>query len=397
MGYREGARPTRLRHAAEAMPEQAADDAVCVRFTELRFEGDRTIAGTAIEYGDVAKVYGSKERFETGAFAGVDSEDIILNMQHERAMPLARTIGGGMTVNESAQGVSLRAEIPSTQSGNDCLELVRTKVLRGLSIEYIPIDHRWEGDTFIVSKARLRGVAVVDRPAYKKSRIHPRYQQEAHRMSGDNPNQDGLDAKISASVESAVTKVLGERSDKTKFDPTEFAKSVSEGIGKSIGEQVRAEIAAADSKRAEAEADRAKMEKEKMEKEKMDKDKEKKMMEDAERRAELIVQCRPLLADDFVTKDRSAKDILVAAVGDEVKDADKRSEDYLEAKVEGILERRGDATRQAKGTGAGQAAGAGGKPPSGTPEGDGPAGGVNIIRLSERAMRDRHLRMQASL
>ena len=47
-----------------------------------------------------------------------------------------------------------------------------------------------------------------------------------------------------------------------------------------------------------------------------------------------------LLPQDFDPKGKTVKEILVAAAGDEVKEAADRSEDYLEAKVEGIIERR---------------------------------------------------------
>ena len=59
-------------------------------------------------------------------------------------------------------------------------------------------------------------------------------------------------------------------------------------------------------------------------------------------RAELLTMVRgaELLPKDFETRGKSDKDILVAAVGDEVKDVANRSEDYLRAKVESIIERR---------------------------------------------------------
>ena len=50
--------------------------------------------------------------------------------------------------------------------------------------------------------------------------------------------------------------------------------------------------------------------------------------------------CRDLLPKDFDRKGKTTKDILVAAAGDEIPDAAERSEDYLQAKIETILERR---------------------------------------------------------
>ena len=69
---------------------------------------------------------------------------------------------------------------------------------------------------------------------------------------------------------------------------------------------------------------------------------------DAEKRAELIASVRSaeLLPKDFDPKGKTVKEILVAAAGDEVKEAAGRSEDYLEAKVEGIIERRAAASQR---------------------------------------------------
>ena len=62
--------------------------------------------------------------------------------------------------------------------------------------------------------------------------------------------------------------------------------------------------------------------------------------ESAERRADLLTMVSDLLPKDFDRKGKSTKEILVAAAGDEIPDAAERSEDYLQAKIETILERR---------------------------------------------------------
>ena len=54
------------------------------RFCELRREG-RVLEGTAISYGDVARVGARAERFLPGAFGGdVGGLDVLLNVQHDR-------------------------------------------------------------------------------------------------------------------------------------------------------------------------------------------------------------------------------------------------------------------------------------------------------------------------
>ena len=98
-----------------------------------------------------------------------------------------------------------------------------------------------------------------------------------------------------------------------------------------------------------------------------DKDRKSKRMSDdemtekaaalADERADLLHLVRDLLPSEFTARGKTNVEILVAAVGDEVKDADKRSSDYLLAKVESIVERRASASQGRENRG-----GEGGKP-----------------------------------
>ena len=143
------------------------------RFTELRQEG-RVLVGTAIKYGDIATLPWGQERIEPGAFGSVLHTDAILNSQHDRSTPLARTGGGGLTLSDSPSALIIRAELPDTQPANDVLELVRKKVLRGISIEFKATAERQENDLRIIEKAELVGVAVVDSGAYPNSTVEAR-------------------------------------------------------------------------------------------------------------------------------------------------------------------------------------------------------------------------------
>ena len=133
---------------------------------EFREDGAGEIAGTAVRYGDEARILNFRERFDPGAFGEIG--DVILNLHHDRSRPLART-GGGLAFDDSAESLSLRAELPETGDGRDARELLRRGVLRGLSIEFEPVEEDWSGDLRTIRKARLHGVALVDRPAYPES------------------------------------------------------------------------------------------------------------------------------------------------------------------------------------------------------------------------------------
>ncbi len=79
--------------------------------------------------------------------------------------------------------------------------------------------------------------------------------------------------------------------------------------------------------------------------------------EDVEKRAAarvaLLRQVDGLLPDGFDTAGKSDKEILVAAVGDEVENAADRSEDYLLGRIEEIAQRRAAASQGTPGIGTG--------------------------------------------
>ena len=146
-------------------------------FVEIRaVDADtREIQGTALTYGETAKLPFGNERFEAGAFGNLSRADVVLNLQHDRGRPLARTGGGGLSFSDDKDALTLRAKLPKTRDGDDALELVRSKILRGFSVEFWPKKERFEGTMDdpkrIVVEAELRGVALVDKPAYRGSKV----------------------------------------------------------------------------------------------------------------------------------------------------------------------------------------------------------------------------------
>ena len=146
------------------------------RYCELRLAEDgRAISGVAVRYGDEAKLpWGVRERIVPGAFGHVGKADVILNLQHDRARPLARTRGGGLTLRDTSSALSVEAEMPETRDANDALALVKAGVLRGLSIEFAVRREGLDSGVRVIERARLVGVAVVDTPAYPDSEIAAR-------------------------------------------------------------------------------------------------------------------------------------------------------------------------------------------------------------------------------
>lgn len=143
------------------------------RYFELRQDGGRRLVGTAIVYGETAKIGGVfPERFEAGAFAPLG--DVMLNEMHQRAAPLARTGGGGLELVDSREALRFVADLPETRGADDVLALVRAGVYRGASIEFKPLSQRMDSGVRVVTRARLGGVSIVDRPAYAQSEIEAR-------------------------------------------------------------------------------------------------------------------------------------------------------------------------------------------------------------------------------
>ena len=143
------------------------------RFAAVELRADsRELNGVVMPYGSTATLPWGRELFEPGAFGTLD--DVILNVQHDRARPLARTGGGGLTLTDSPEALTMRAMLPETRDGNDALVNVRGRILRGLSVEMEVSGERMEGDLRIVSRATLYGIGLVDRPAYSAAEVAAR-------------------------------------------------------------------------------------------------------------------------------------------------------------------------------------------------------------------------------
>ena len=134
--------------------------------TELRVSG-RTISGTVVKFGDVADMGAFRETFEPGS---IEHADATLNIMHRQDRLVGRTAGGGVVLRDTGEALTMSATMPTTRDGDDALELVRSGVLRGLSVEFRAVKDRFVGDLRRISRAVLGGIGLVDRPAYAGSR-----------------------------------------------------------------------------------------------------------------------------------------------------------------------------------------------------------------------------------
>lgn len=153
------------------------------RFCELRQVAEREIRGLAMVYGAEAEIGGFRERFAPGAFAPL-GEAVLLNLSHDPKRILARGGGGGLDMEDTAEALTIRAVLPRTRDADDALEMVRKKVLTGLSIEFIPEKQEFRNSVRVVKKAKLTGVGVVANPAYSASVLREELRDEI-RVAGN--------------------------------------------------------------------------------------------------------------------------------------------------------------------------------------------------------------------
>ena len=141
------------------------------RFSPLEYRADSSLVrGVVVRYGDTATVGGIlRERFVPGCFGDVRGLDVIANVQHRRDRPLARTGGGGLELSDTRDDLSAALTMPDTRDGQDATELLRLRVLRGFSVEFLPTQERFDAGVRIVEKADLVNIGLVDRPAYGDS------------------------------------------------------------------------------------------------------------------------------------------------------------------------------------------------------------------------------------
>ena len=164
-----------------------------IRYTELRAEGERRLSGVAVKYGDIAVLPFGRERFEVRAFGDLGQADVILNTMHDRRRPLARS-GSGLTLLDTKQALEVRAELPNTREADDVLQLVETRVYRGLSIEFKATRERMVSGVRTIQAARLTGIAICDRPAYPQSAVEARGENLVRVLESALPSE-GDDAR----------------------------------------------------------------------------------------------------------------------------------------------------------------------------------------------------------
>ena len=142
------------------------------RYSPVEIDG-RRLSGVAMRYGDIARLPWGRERFSPGAFGDVRALDVVLDVQHVRSRPIART-PATLQLTDGPEALRAVATLPETREADDALTLVRAGVLRGLSVEFAAKNAPVLDGLRTVQSAALLRLGLVDSPAYPDSTVEAR-------------------------------------------------------------------------------------------------------------------------------------------------------------------------------------------------------------------------------
>ena len=154
----------------------------------------RTITGTAIVFNRESQElddWGEKFKEiilpEAVTMAFLNTQDVKLNLLHDRKMTIARCnkgeTGSSLRLSVDQNGVNFEFDAPRCDLGDRALELVRTGVYSGCSFEFKPKDYekRVEGDSVTIihrSFEYLNALTLGMDPAYRQTSVNVREVKE---------------------------------------------------------------------------------------------------------------------------------------------------------------------------------------------------------------------------
>ncbi len=172
----------------------------------------RTITGTAIVFNAESEVlddwgYRFREviKPEACTMEFLNSQDIKMNMLHDRDLTLARCNKGegSMRLSVDEKGVNFEFEAPRCDIGDRCLEMVRRGDYSGCSFEFWPEDYDVEeregGKDVKITHKKFRALTALTigmDPAYKQTSVNARelYEQHHQETAGEKAEREAAEA-----------------------------------------------------------------------------------------------------------------------------------------------------------------------------------------------------------
>ncbi len=136
---------------------------------EIRVEG-RRLSGIVMRYGDVSPSH--RERFLPGSLRLADA--VHLDLFHDIERAVAWHPGGGLTLQNGRNTLSMRAELTPIPAADRALDEVRSGKVGGLSVEFRAVKEHRDGDIRVIEEAILSGVGIVRAPSYLQSGVEAR-------------------------------------------------------------------------------------------------------------------------------------------------------------------------------------------------------------------------------
>ena len=139
------------------------------RDAELRATAGRTLRGIVTRYGEIAS--DRPERFAPFAYQPLPPT-VPVNVQHREQMVFAR--GADVVLTDAPDALRMAARIPPGDAGDAVLGMVESRMLTGLSSEFVAVLDPKVGGVRVVQRALLAGIGVVDQPSYSGSVVEVR-------------------------------------------------------------------------------------------------------------------------------------------------------------------------------------------------------------------------------
>lgn len=170
-------------------------------------DGKKRLSGYAIRYGARSAYIAPnvRERIMPHAFrSSIETgQDINFCVEHERAAltVLGRVSAGNLRLRDDEYGLGFDLDVPDTTVGNDCYELVRAGILRGMSFAFVcdkeTFADEYDEDEFgsptdercrvrFVQSGQLFEISAVAEPAYRQSSVVARNRKADEKKLADS-------------------------------------------------------------------------------------------------------------------------------------------------------------------------------------------------------------------
>jgi hypothetical protein len=177
--------------------------------------GEWTVEGIAVPYGEVINHGGEREAFAPGAFSEYRSGATLYGQHgHLRG---EFPIGLVTKAEDRPEGLWVRSKISKTVAGTEAYTLLRDGVLKSMSVGFRPEAHEVRsddtGDYTLYTRAHFGEVSIVGMPAYSGAAVTAVREQDPITPGSESDNPKGADM---ADTTIEITEVRSELADLTR-------------------------------------------------------------------------------------------------------------------------------------------------------------------------------------